>query len=326
MAERLGPWQQRHRGVEGGDMKAPEYWKSHYVVATDPREIEAAMRVGHFASGGERFELLEFPTSAHAPNILMSQGSGAHPYVFAELAHRIHLAGFNVFVMPKHGGQTVDALVRRHRDAVQHIAATFNPTIGVYAEGLGAYVSFYLALAHAPIASIACENGPAIMTDPDYHQALVTDGGPWSGAARRRRWILPIARRLVKVTPGLPVPIWSYLDLGALIDRSEGVQQVETRLVDGYLHDPDFDRWYPLSAVMSLVTTPPSGPLDGLTTPTMFMIAREGPTPGYIGDLFERLPAVVKSTVDIDGGVYWMLSHPDAAAKIVCEWFATSLD
>jgi len=29
--------------------------------------------------------------------------------------------------------------------------------------------------------------------------------------------------------------------------------------------------------------------------------------------------------VDIDGGVYWMLSHPQTAAKLVCEWFDDSL-
>jgi len=306
-------------------VRDPDYWKTHYVTASDPDEIEAAIRVDHFVSAGQRFELLHFPMAVDAPNVLISQGSGAHPYVFAELAWKIHRGGFNVFVMPKHGGQTVEALHRRHRDAVDHIASAFNPTIGLYSEGLGAYVAFYLAVAHAPIASIACENGPAIMTEPAYHNAVLTDGGPWAGTSRRRRIILPIARRLVKVAPNLPVPIWSYLDFKALVDRTDGAGDLETKLVDGCLHDPDFDRWYPLRAVMSLMSTAPPEPLDRLTTPTMFLIARRGPTPGYIADLFQRLPVTEKSSVDIDGGVFWMLSHPDSAAKIACEWFAASL-
>ncbi len=122
------------------------------------------------------------------------------------------------------------------------------------------------------------------------------------------------------------MPISSYLDWEALVDTGADSRAVEARLVvDGYLCDPDFDRWYPLSAVMSLLSTPPAGPLEQLATPTMFLVARQGPTPAYIADLYRRLPAIGKQLVDIDGGVYWMLSHPQAAAKIVCAWFDSSL-
>jgi alpha-beta hydrolase superfamily lysophospholipase len=307
-------------------MKAPEYWTSHYVTTCDPDEIQRAISVTQFVSDGERFELVHFPTATSAPNVLISQGSGGHAYVFAELAYRIHLAGYNVFIMPKHGGHTVEQLLRRHRDAMHHIAAQFNDTIGVYGEGLGGYVAFYLALGHATVGSIVCQNSPAIMTEPTYHRALLTDGGPWSGAARRRRIMAPIARRLVRLAPNLAVPISSYLDWKALVDTREDSRAVETRLVvDGYLHDPDFDRWYPLSAVMSLMSTPPPGPLHQLATPTMFVVARQGPTPAYIAELYRRLPAIRKEIVDIDGSVYWMLSHPRTAAEIVCDWFDSSL-
>jgi hypothetical protein len=61
-----------------------------------------------------------------------------------------------------------------------------------------------------------------------------------------------------------------------------------------------------------------------LTTPTLFLIARRGPTPDYIRDLFGRLPVSPKRAVDIDGGVYWMLSHPQAAADVLCDWFETA--
>jgi alpha-beta hydrolase superfamily lysophospholipase len=119
-------------------VKAPDYWKSHYVTASDPVEIERAMQVTCFVSAGERLDLVHFATSPQAPNILISQGSGGHAYVFAELAYRMHLAGYNVFVMPKHGGHPVEQLLQRHHDAIGHIAGEFNDTIGVYGEGLGA--------------------------------------------------------------------------------------------------------------------------------------------------------------------------------------------
>jgi hypothetical protein len=57
----------------------------------------------------------------------------------------------------------------------------------------------------------------------------------------------------------------------------------------------------------------------------MFVIARQGPTPAYIAELYRRLPAIRKEIVDIDGSVYWMLSHPRTAAKIICDWFDTTL-
>src|SRR6266542_2740967 len=96
-----------------------------------------------------------------------------HAYVFAEFAHRMHLAGYNVFVMPKHGGHTVEQLLQRHHDAIGHIAGELDDTIGLYGEGLGGYVVFYLALAHAPVGSIVCQNAPAIMYEPAYHRALL---------------------------------------------------------------------------------------------------------------------------------------------------------
>jgi len=46
------------------DMKAPDYWKSHHVTASEPDEIEHAMTVTPFVSDGERFELVHFPTAA----------------------------------------------------------------------------------------------------------------------------------------------------------------------------------------------------------------------------------------------------------------------
>jgi enterochelin esterase-like enzyme len=68
--------------------------------------------------------------------------------------------------MPKHGGRTVNQLMSRHLEVLQHIRAEFNDRIGLYGEGLGGYVAFYVALAHAPIVSLICQNAPAILTEP----------------------------------------------------------------------------------------------------------------------------------------------------------------
>jgi pimeloyl-ACP methyl ester carboxylesterase len=279
-------------------MKAPDYWRRYYVTSTDPTEIELALQDARVDTGAEKLELIYFLDAADAPNILISQGSGGHAYVFAELAYRVYLCGFNVFVMPKHGGRTVIQLVARHLQVLQYIKREFNDAIGLYGEGLGGYVAFYLALAHAPIVSLICQNAPAILTEPAYRQALVSDRGPWAKSVRRRRTMLPLLRPLARVAPQLQIPVSSYLSWKDLIDTREDSRDIERRLVlDGYLKDPDFDRWYPLSAVLSLMTTPPPGPLEQLQTPTMFVVASEGPTREYIVNLYQRLPRVPKELI-----------------------------
>src|SRR5215203_1218700 len=99
-------------------MKSPTFWTRHYVTFADPAAVQGAIKLSRFPSVGANYELVCFPYARDAPNILISQGSGGHPYVFAELAYYVHLAGYNVFVMPKHGGQTVSELLVRHRDAL----------------------------------------------------------------------------------------------------------------------------------------------------------------------------------------------------------------
>ncbi len=74
--------------------------------ATRPRS-DASSRSPTSSAAGERFELVYFTTAARVPNILICQGSGGHAYVVAELAYRMHLAGYKAFVMPRHG--VVDA-------------------------------------------------------------------------------------------------------------------------------------------------------------------------------------------------------------------------
>ena len=300
----------------------PAYWKRHYVVESDADVIEGNIKISNFISDSRSYELIYFEKGREAPNILISQGSAGHAYVFAELAYMMHLRGYNVFVMPKHGGVTIDELVKRHFDAVTHISRTFNPTVGVFAEGLGCYAAFYMAVAGGPLKSIACLNGPAIMTEDKFREAIFGGG---SGAAGRRKRLLPVIRLLARIAPWVKIRISTYLDFEELIDSDVNNRKIEEPFVRGFAADPDFDTHYPLSAVMSLVNTPPPRPLSELRVPTMFIIPKRGFFPGYFLDLYDRLPDIEKEKVEVDGGVFWMLSHPEEAARIVSGWFDRTL-
>ncbi len=301
-------------------MRDPKYWK-RYPVETDVAEIEGKLEVTTFASGGETFDLIYFAKGRNEPSILISPGSGGHGYVFAELGYRMHARGYNVFIMPSHGGRTITELVQRHEDALRYIAGACNERIGLYGEGLGGYVTFYLALGHGPVRSIVCQNSPAILTEPGWHEAILRG----TGAARRRKALLPVAGVLVKLFPRMKLPISSYLDYREMVDRNADNRKVEAPLVAAYLRDPDFARRYPLSAIMSLVSTPPPGPLAELEVPTMFLVPVRGIVPRYIRDLFERLPPIERKLVLVDGSVFWMVSHPREAANVICAWFDETL-
>jgi pimeloyl-ACP methyl ester carboxylesterase len=300
-------------------MKSASYWKTHYIVETDADEIERNVRLSIFASGARSFELLYFERGKKAPNILISPGSAGHSYVFAELGYQMYLGGYNVFIMPKHGGHTIGELVQRHSDALEHLSSNFSDRIGVFGEGLGGFVVFYLALAHGPMKSAVYQNAPGLLTEKKFQETLMRG----RGAAQRRKLILPPAKLLFKIAPWVRIPISLYLDFEELVDTKEENREVETRLVkEGYLRDPDFDRWYPLAAVLSLVLTPPPNPISELKTPTMFLVPVRGWTdPSYVRELYHRLPSIRKSLVEVDGSVFWMCSHPKAAAKVICEWF-----
>jgi hypothetical protein len=303
-------------------MKDRSYWKAHYIIESNAEEIEKNLKSTFFESGGKVFELIYFEKCKDAPNILISQGSAGHSYVFAELGFLIHLRGYNVFIMPKHGGYTISQLVRRHADALEHISTAFNKTVGVFSEGLGCYAAFYLALAGGPLKSIVCLNGPAILTEEKFQRAIFEGG---EGAAGRRKRLLPLITLLAKLFPWLRLRISTYLDFKELVDTHEEDRKIEAHFVKSFNADPDFDKRYPLSAIMSLVSTPPPHHLSALSIPTMFVVPIRGFFPSYFMDLFSRLPQIEKSLVEVDGGVFWMLSHPRNAAKLMCDWFDRTL-
>ena len=301
-------------------MRDPDYWK-RYAVEMPPEEIESQLKATTFASGSEILELIYFERGKNLPSVLVSPGTAGHAYVFAELGYRIHARKYNVFIMPGHGGHTITQLVQRHVDALRQIEANYNERIGIFGEGLGGYVTFYLALAGGSVRSIICQNGPAILTEPKWHEAIRQG----MGSAKRRKALLPFVKVLSKVLPWMPLPIWMYLDFREMIDPKEENRRIETPLVEAYLQDPDFSLRYPLSAIMSLLSTAPPRPLAELNTPTMFIVPLRGIVPWYFRDLFERLPPIKKKIVDVDGSAFWMVSHPRASANMICDWFDETL-
>lgn len=295
-------------------MVRSKYWW-RYVLEGNAEEIDAQLKLLPFSSEGTPCELLHFALASTQPALVISPGSAGHAYVFAELGYRIRQRGYNVFIMPRHGGLTISQLIQRHEHALQAIRQVCNGPIGMFGEGLGGYVTFYLALAGAPLESIVCQNAPALLTEQAFHDAVFTDMG-----ALRRRMLLPMAKLLRRVAPRTPLPISSYLDFKQLVDSAPESHAREVALVEHYLKDPDFDQTYPVSAIMSLLETPPPRDLSALTTPTMFIVPRRGLFSAYEKDLFSRLPVVRKELVEVDGSVFWMVSHPMEAAELISGW------
>lgn len=298
-----------------------QFWKKHYLQETEVTVVEQSLKTDTFDSQVGSFELLYFESDNQAPCILLSQGSYAHAYVFAELAFHIHVYGYNVFIMPQHGGSTISELVSRHDDALNHILHKYHSTLGICAEGLGGLAAFYLTLKPGnQIRSAVFLNAPAILTDPEFHKSFKGK----RGSASRRKWLMVIAKWVVKIVPTIKIPIKLYLDLEEMIDVDPENYERERKLVDAFMIDPDFDRHYPLKAVYSLVSTPPPAPLLDLKVPTKFIVLNRGFIPGYFKSLFEKL-SCRKKLKEVNAGVFWMLSQPQQAAFEITEWFNETL-
>jgi len=290
------------------------YWKQ-YPVLTNPDEIEKVIHKEGFVSHDINYELLALKHSKNSSCLLISMGSAGHAYVFAELAYLIYKEGFDVFIMPKHGGLTISELLARHEDALTYLQKKYKK-INIYSEGLGGLTVFYLGLKGEELNSMIFENSPALLTEKAFHDAMKRGGK----AGKRRAFLLPIFKILVRIFPNMPIPIKAYLAWHEVIDMDTKNYEKEIKLVSAYDHDPDFDKRYPLRAVMSLVNTPPPGKLEDIQTLILFIYAKKGLIPTYIKELFSRLKTQQKELVEIDGGVFWMLSNPDKAANIIIKW------
>ena len=232
----------------------------------------------------------------------------------------MYLRGYNVFGIDfqghgdsegKRGDFTIDELIENCSDAVKYISSNFNDRIGAIGGSLGGLVSFYLGLAQVPVKSIICQY-PGILTEKKFQDTV-------SGKAKR---IIPMGKLLAKLFPKMKIPTALYVDWEGLPETEREKENSEK-----YLKDPDTVKCYTVRAAMSQITTPPPNPLEKLNIPTMFLApTRDKAVPlSYVRDLYDRLPPIKKKLFEVDGGHYWLVSHPQEAAKVFCDWFDETL-
>lgn len=295
-----------------------EYWKK-YLYETDAKEIENNIKKLHFSSLGETLELTYFEKSKNAPNILFITATGDHPYVYAELGYNLFLKGFNVFVIP-----TIDhdfrfiKIVDQVNDAAKYISENYNDKVGVIGASMGGLVAMYVALSNGKAKSIVAQD-PGIVTEEAFRSALFQKGISNSTLGER---LFPFGNVLARIFPKFWFPTKLYLNFKTLIDSNEEMQRLDT-----YFKDPDIVHWYTISALLSMISTPPLNPLSQLKVPIMFFspVRDKAWSREYIKGLYNRLPSIKKKFIEVDGGHYFMLSHPRKAAELIGDWFRETL-
>ena len=299
-------------------MKDYNYWKN-YVYETDAREIEKHLKKTYVESRQLSLSLKYFEKSKEAPNILWVVGTGCHSLYLAELGYLMHLKGYNTFGIDfqghgdsegPSGNFTVAELIQNCSDAVNYIAHNFNDRIGVVGVSLGGFVTFYLGLARGLVKSIACLN-PGILNETSFREEVT-----------KVKKIPPATRVLARIFPRMTISTERCVDFRGLAETERERKHVET-----YLNDPYIVRQYTLRAVISQISTPLLHPLEELKTSTMFLVPTRDKlmSVSYVRELYDRLPPIKKKFVEVDGGHYWMSSHPRDAAKVICDWFDETL-
>lgn len=300
-------------------MKDQNYWKN-YVYETDLEEIERNIRRTIFKSRGLNLSLKYFEKDKNTPNILWITGAGCHSLYLAELEYHMHLRGYNVFGVDfqghgdsegKRGDFTIDELVENCNEAAKYISSNFNDRIGAIGGSLGGLVTFYLGLAQGPVKSIICQY-PGILTEKKFQDEV----------PKKAKKIIPLGKLLAKLFPKMKIPTALYVDWKGLPETDR-----ERKISEKYMKDPDIVKWYTVRAAMSQISTPPPNPVKELKIPTMFLAPTrdKAVSISYVRDLYDRLPPIKKKFVEIDGGHYWLVSHPREAAKVFCDWFDETL-
>lgn len=300
-------------------MKDLTYWKN-YIYETDPVKIEKDVRQATFKSRGLNLSLKYFETNKDAPNILWITGAGCHSLYLAELEYHMHLKGYNVFGVDfqghgdsegKRGDFTINELVENCSDAAEYISSNFNRRIGPIGGSLGGMVTFYLGLAHGPVKSMICQL-PGILTEKKFHDEVT----------KKAKNFIPLGKLIAMLFPKVKIPTALFVDWKRLPETDR-----EREILDKYMKDPDIVKWCTIRAAMSQISTPPPNPIDELKMPTMFLAPRrdKAMSISYVRDLYDRLPPIKKKFVEVDGGHYWLVSHPVEAAKMFCDWFEETL-
>jgi len=299
-------------------VKDKDYWKN-YVYETDAEEIEKGIKRTTFKSRGLNLGLKYFEKDRNAPNILWVVGTGCYSLYLAELGYHMYLRGYNTFGIDfqghgesegRRGDFSVSELVENCSDAARYISHSFNDRIGAVGVSLGGFVTFYLGLAHGPVKSIACLN-PGILNERAFRDEVT-----------KVKRIPPAARILARMFPRMTISTERCVDFRGLAETERERKHVET-----YFNDSDVVSRYSLRAVISQVSTPLPQPIEKLKISTMFLAPTRDKlmSVSYVRGLYDGLPPIKKKFVEVDGGHYWMSSHPKDAAKVICDWFDETL-
>ena len=198
-------------------------------------------------------------------------------------------------------------------DAVNYISKNFNGKIGVCGASLGGFVTLYLGLSDKKVKSIACQN-PTILNDKEWRGMLDKKA---NGNLHNLELLLAMFSE--KMFPTIT----------RINDDSFTETDLERKYFKKSFVDPNTQKDYTGRAILSQTTTPPPRPLKELKIPTMFLAPSNDTVLmplSYLKSLKDRLPSNIKKRiVKVNGGHWWMHSHPEEAAKVLCDWFDETL-
>jgi alpha-beta hydrolase superfamily lysophospholipase len=250
-------------------------------------------------SAGAPIVLSVWPGEPAAPTVVFLPGTMTHPLFYEEFLEGLHRRGLSVVGVHYQGHGKSPQIRRRLRwsdlvanatDAVDWAATQLDGPVVLLGSSQGGILAMTVAARSRQLALVAAHN----VLDPALPESLTVSRLPgWLVAAYRP--LLAILRLAARLAPGLPVPLWAYLDL----DRVCG--QLETRR--RFLTDPLGLRAYPPGFLAELLTAALSGMADGsIGCPVLVIAARGDPlfSLGYTRRVFDRIVAPAKELLVFD--------------------------
>jgi alpha-beta hydrolase superfamily lysophospholipase len=220
-------------------------------------------------------------------------GTMTHPLFYKEFLEGLGRRGLSVVGVHYQGHGKSPRIRRRLRwsdlvanatDAVDWAATQLDGPVVLLGSSQGGVLAMAVAARSRRLALVVAHN----ILDPALPESLTVSRLPgWLTGAYRP--LLAILRLAARVAPGLPVPLWAYLDL----DRVCGQPETRRR----FLTDPLGLRAYPLGFLAELCTADLSGMADGRIGCPVLVIAGAGDplfSLGYTRRVFDQIVAPTK--------------------------------
>jgi alpha-beta hydrolase superfamily lysophospholipase len=250
-------------------------------------------------SAGAPIVLSVWPGDPGAPTVVFLPGTMTHPLFYADFLDGLNQRGLSVVGVhyqghgksPRSGSRLGWAnLVVNATDAVGWAADHLDGPVVLLGSSQGGVLAMAVAARNRQLALVAAHN----VLDPSLPESLMISRLPgWLVGGYRP--LLAALRLAARIAPGLPVPLWAYLDL----DRTCGQPETRRR----FLIDPLGLRCYPLGFLAELCTTDLSGMCDGSIGCPVLVIAATGDplfSFGYTRRVFDRIVAPAKELLVFD--------------------------